>query len=96
MSQLKAELDHSKREVSRLKTKIEKTQETEGVSVDESLEQDLQTIMEEKISEIQDSYPTGSFLRLFWDQQLMARPYLINSLLLEPGGSNFWQSKKIL
>ena len=72
MSQLKAELDHSKREVSRLKTKIEIIQEKEGVSVDESLEQDLQTIMEEKTSEIQETYPTGSFLRLFWDQQLMA------------------------
>jgi hypothetical protein len=72
MSQLKAELDHSKREINKLKAKIEIIQEKEGVSVDENLDQDLQTIMEEKTSEIEETYPAGSFLRLFWDQQLMA------------------------
>ena len=72
MSQLKAELDHSKRQINKLKAKIEIIQEKEGVNIDESLEQDLQTIMEEKTSEIQETYPAGSFLRLFWDQQLMA------------------------
>ena len=72
MSQLKAELDHSKREINRLKAKIEIIQEKEGVSIDEDLEQDLHTIMEEKTPEIQEAYPTGSFLRHFWDQQLMA------------------------
>ena len=55
-----------------MKAKIEIIQEREVVSIDDSLEQDLQTVMEEKTSEIQEKYPPGSFLRLFWDQQLMA------------------------
>ena len=72
MSNLKAELDHSKREIDRLRAKIKDLQENEGVCIDDKLEQDLQTIMEEKTSEIRDKHPPGSFLRLFWDQQLMA------------------------
>ena len=72
MSQLKAEIDHSKREISKLRSTIEQIQEREGVSVDQRLEQDLKAIMEEKTEEIQGKYPPNSFLRLFWDQQLMA------------------------
>ena len=52
MSQLKAELDHSKRKISRLRSTIERIQEKEGVSVDQCLEQDLKAIMEEKTEEI--------------------------------------------
>ena len=72
ISKLKAELDHSKREIDRLKAKIKSLQEDGGVCIDDKLEQDLQTIMEEKTDEIREMYPPGSFLRLFWDQQLMA------------------------
>lgn len=72
MSQLKAELDHSKREIIRLRSKIESIQENEGVTVDHCLEQDLKAIMEEKTEEIRGTYPPNSFLRLFRDQQLMA------------------------
>ena len=43
MSNLKAELDHSKREINRVKAKIKNIQENEGVRIDEKLEQDLQS-----------------------------------------------------
>ena len=72
MINLKADLDHSKREIDRLKAKIKSLQENVGVRIDEKLEQDLQLIMKEKTTEIREQYPPGSFLRLFWDQQLMA------------------------
>ena len=54
MSKLKAELDHSKREIDRLKAKIKNLQEDGGVCIDDKLEQDLQTVMEEKTDETRD------------------------------------------
>lgn len=72
ISRLKSKLDQSKRETAHLKTKIEQLQKCQTVHVDEPLVADLKAIMEEKINEIHKSHPPGSFLRLFWDQQLQA------------------------
>ena len=43
-----------------------------GVVVDESLHQDLCSIMEEKNGVVKESFPEGTFRRLFWDEQLRA------------------------
>lgn len=72
MIQLKSHLDQSRREVETLKSKIQQLQEKQGVNVDEPLDGDLKQIMEESSSKVYESHPPGSFLRLFWDQQLEA------------------------
>ena len=59
-------------EVKRLKTKIQESSDSKGVSVDEPLHQELRGIMVQRSDSILKAYPEGSFKRLFWDQQLKA------------------------
>ena len=72
MHQLKSDLDQSKREIETLKSKVQRLQEEHGIDIDKPLETDLEKIMEESTSKVYESHPPGSFLRLFWDQQLQA------------------------
>ena len=46
--------------------------ENNGQQVDSSLENDLCNIMNENTTKVLQSYPEGSFQRLFWVQQLEA------------------------
>ena len=72
MSALKSEVSRRQKEVARLKSKLKETTEKCGVFVEKELEDDLETIMHEKTAEISEKFASGSFQRLFWDQQLEA------------------------
>ena len=43
-----------------------------GISVDEPLHQDLLEITEQHSNSIMEKFPTGSFRRLFWEEQIKA------------------------
>ena len=72
MSNLKKELDHQRNKVIELEKKIQQMVEKNGHQVDPSLQHDLQSIMAANTNTILQSYPEGSFHRLFWLQQLQA------------------------
>lgn len=69
---LQARAYSAEREVKKLREKVEKLTERNGIEVQQTLSADLQSIMEENNSEIGKLYPEGTFRRLFWDQQLKA------------------------
>ena len=54
-----------------MRVKLEKVLEGRGIS-DESIHDDMTTIMKEESACIMEKYPEGSFARLFWMQQLEA------------------------
>ena len=62
----------AEREVVRLKERINRSTDSKGIVVDDSLNDDLSKIMEESNSSINEHFPEGSFRRLFWEQQLQA------------------------
>ena len=66
---LQGRLKTSRQFVSRLKTKIKKLTEMQGVGVEPSLEEDLVTVMNQHDSEITEQYDENSFQALFWRQQ---------------------------
>ena len=72
MCNLKEELDQQRNKVNELEKKIQKMIENNGQQVDSLLENDLYNIMNENTSKVLQSYPEGSFQRLFWQQQLEA------------------------
>ena len=72
MRQLKDHLDQSRKENETLKLKIQQLQEKHGINTDEPLKIDLERIMEDSTNNVHETYPPGSFLHLFWDQQLEA------------------------
>ena len=72
MCNLKEELDQQRNKVNELEKKIQKMIENNGQQVDSLLQNDLYNIMNENTSKVLQSYPEGSFQRLFWQQQLEA------------------------
>jgi len=69
---LQGRLKSSKQLVSRLKAKVKRLQETQGVDVEPSLEEDLVNVMNQHNSEITEQYDENSFQVLFWRQQQQA------------------------
>ena len=72
LEKLQARAYSAEKEIKRLREKIEKSSEQNGVQVEHSLNEDLLTVMTENNSQTEEHYPTGSFRRLFWDQQFQA------------------------
>ena len=61
-----------KKQLARLKPRLQEVVTHEGVQVDESLHSDLQQIIREGDSQVSAIAPANSFQRLFWDQQQKA------------------------
>ena len=59
------------KELKNLESKVTKLN-SKGISVDESLHQDLLEITEHHHSSIMEKFPAGSFRRLFWEEQIKA------------------------
>ena len=72
LTKLQARVNTVEREVKKLREKIEKSAEQNGVEVQPSFNEDLLTIMTDNNAQIEEHFPDGSFRRLFWDQQFMA------------------------
>ena len=69
MTSLRARVTSAERKVNNLMKKIKDSTDTQGVTVDDCLHQDLSQIMEEHTPSIIEQFPEGSFKRLFWEQQ---------------------------
>ena len=80
----KKRFQHSKKQ-EKLKTRVCKAEQTvrtlnnkiqklrgQGECLDSSFQSDLISIMHSSQHIVQDSYPDGSFAKLFWDEQLKA------------------------
>ena len=72
MSHLHQDVRSTKEDIVKLTAKLEKFADNCGVSVDAQTHQDLLAVMETKVEDIQQKFPSNSFQRLFWDQQLKA------------------------
>lgn len=72
MCNLKEKLDQQHSKVNKLQKKIQHMIENNGQQVDSILGHDLEGIMVENTNKVLQSYPEGSFHRLFWQQQLEA------------------------
>ena len=62
----------SDQHVRRLKEKIQTLVKDRGVEVSCDLSEDLVAVMEENTPDIVSKYPSGSFQRVFWEQQQRA------------------------
>lgn len=60
------------KKLERLTKKLEEISNIQGSSLDEDVDQDMRDIMREHAQSITDSHPTGTFARVFWEQQLKA------------------------
>ena len=69
LSRLHQEVRNTKEELAAVTVQLEKFSDSCGESVDVQTHQDLLAVME---AEIQRKFPSNSFQRLFWDQQLKA------------------------
>ena len=56
----------------RVQKKLEEALDKQGVDVPEELHSDLDSIMKEHSPDIASKFPTGSFQRIFWEQQHQA------------------------
>lgn len=72
MSNLKSELDQKRRDLERVQLKLQLLTEVNGVSVDDDIQQDLASIIEEKTKYISEQHLPDTFQRLFWEQQSKA------------------------
>ena len=63
----------TKQQLERLKQKLARAIESDGVVVADSMSHDLQEIMEENTSTVANAFPENSFERLFWEQQQWAQ-----------------------
>ena len=72
MNQLHSKVRSSSQQIRRMRLRLDKAIEHRGVQVDESLHQDLSSIVADNSSNILDKYPAGSFARIFWQQQEQA------------------------
>ena len=61
---------HMQRRVECLKAKVAVVTESQGVAVEDPVHTDLHSIMLRENDSIPQAYPEGSFVRIFWDQQL--------------------------
>lgn len=69
MAKLKSEFDKKRRELERVKHKLNILTEENGVSIDDDLQQDLAFIIEEEAKTISEKHSPDTFQRLFWEQQ---------------------------
>ena len=60
------------KERNRLKAKLAKVVEWEGVNVDSATNADLNTTAQSETIQVIEKFPPGSFQRLFWEQQVDA------------------------
>lgn len=58
----------NERKISRLKAKIEKLSNEQGVTLDPVLHNDMKSIMNENFSKISTQYSENTFERMFWQQ----------------------------
>ena len=65
MANLRAEVTQQKREIDRLREKVNKLTETSGVEVDKQMHGDLSSIMEEMTEDVRKKFPENSFERVF-------------------------------
>ena len=72
MDTLRSRVSLAEKEVARLKAKIEKATDINGVAVDEQLHKELSTIISDKSDSVEKEFPQGTFRRLFWDEQRKA------------------------
>ena len=72
ISHLQDELYATRKEVDRLKKRIEEITAVQGVVLDETSQRDLLNIMRNNHANIHQQFPEGTFQRIFWDQQLQA------------------------
>ena len=56
----------------KLRDTIERLTQENGVSMEPDMQNDLESIMEEKTAEVRNMYPENSLRRIFWEQQLNA------------------------
>ena len=71
MRNLQRSVRQCEKQVQYWKEKPEEAIETRSIS-DDTLSEDLHTIMTTENSSIMDQFPEGSFARLFWQQQFEA------------------------
>ena len=69
LHRLQQERKANRSKVTRLKQKISKITEEQGIQLDEVLHKDMQLIVDEEKDAIHLKYPENSFQRLFWEQQ---------------------------
>ena len=72
LNTLRSRVCVAKKEVKRLRAKVEKLTEMNGVTVDEPLHNELSTIVSGNDTSIEKDFPQGTFRRLFWDEQKKA------------------------
>ena len=72
LKNLQIKVCNAEKELKDLRQKVTKLTESLGVSVDESLHQDLSQITQQHDDTIKEKFPEGSFKRLFWDEQMKA------------------------
>lgn len=60
------------KKVSRLESKIQAATNKTGITVNDTLHEDLKEMMSATSAMVQSRYPPGSFQRQFWEQQLKA------------------------
>lgn len=72
MANLQSEVEKKRRDLERVKQKLDMLMEENGVSIDDDLQQDLASIIEEEASNISDKHSPDTFQRLFWEQQSKA------------------------
>ena len=70
---IKAQAKASSRKLAALESKIRNDMAAKSVELDEQLNQDMATIMDECNGYVEENYPDDSFERLFWEQQRKAR-----------------------
>ena len=61
-----------KQRLKRVNQRIKQVIERDGIELDEVTHSDFKTIMEESCEEATNTFPYGSFQKLFWEQQQIA------------------------
>ena len=72
LSRNQKEKQRLSRKVVELESKLAAATEQVGVTLDDKLHNDMKKIGASLMKQVYDSYPEGSFQRLFWDQQIKA------------------------
>ena len=69
---LHEKLRQTQKEKDKLKAKLAKLISVQGVEINSSTNADLQSIVESEASQVMETFPPGSFQRIFWEQQAEA------------------------
>jgi len=72
ISHLKDEVHAARKEVEKLKKRIDEITAAQGIVLDEALQSDLLDVMKNNHVKVHQEFPEGTFQRIFWDQQLQA------------------------